>query len=39
LCDQIKAICDFEGIAYQMRPDFIDRAWENLFVKDEKIVH
>jgi len=39
LCDQIKAICDFEGIPYQMRPEFIDRAWENLFVKDEKIVH
>jgi hypothetical protein len=39
LCDQIKAICEFEGIPYQMRPEFIDRAWENLFVKDEKIVH
>ena len=39
LCDQIKAICDFEGIPYQMRPEFIDRAWENLFVKEEKIVH
>jgi hypothetical protein len=39
LCDQIKAICEFEGIPYQMRPDFIDRAWENLFVKEEKIVH
>ena len=39
LCDQIKAICDFEGIPYQMRPEFIDRAWENLFVRDEKIAH
>jgi hypothetical protein len=39
LCDQIKAICDFEGIPYQMRPEFIDRAWENLFVKQEEIVH
>jgi hypothetical protein len=39
LCDQIKAICDFEGIPYQMRPEFIDRAWENLFVKEEKIIH
>jgi hypothetical protein len=39
LCDQIKAICEFEGIPYQMRPEFIDRAWENLFVKEEKIVH
>ncbi|MEQ8367117.1 MAG: ATPase [Roseicyclus sp.] len=39
LLDQIKAICDFEGIPYQMRPEFIDRAWENLYVKEEKIVH
>ena len=39
LCDQIKAICEFEGIPYQMRPEFIDRAWDNLFVKHEKIVH
>jgi hypothetical protein len=39
LCDQIKAICEFEGIPYQMRPEFIDRAWDNLFVRHEKIVH
>jgi hypothetical protein len=39
LIDQIKAICDFEGIEYQMRPDFVDRAWENLYVKEEKIIH
>ncbi|MBF9043268.1 ATPase [Rhodobacterales bacterium HKCCE4037] len=39
LCDQIKAICDFEGIPYQMRPEFIDRAWENLYVREETIVH
>ena len=39
LIDQIRAICDFEGIPYQMRPDLIDRAWANLFVRDEKIVH
>ena len=39
LCDQIKAICDFEGISYQMRPEFIDRAWENLYVTEEDIVH
>lgn len=39
LCDQIKAICEFEGIPYQMTPDFIDRAWENLYVREEKIVH
>jgi predicted ATPase with chaperone activity len=39
LIDQIKAICDFEGIEYQLRPDLIDRAWENLYVREEKIVH
>ncbi len=39
LCDQIKAICEFEGIPYQMRPEFIDRAWENLYVSEEEIVH
>ena len=39
LLDQIIAICEFEGIPYQMRPDLIDRAWENLFVKQEMIAH
>src|SRR6056297_1710424 len=39
LIDQIKAICDFEGIEYELRPDLIDRAWENLYVREEKIVH
>ncbi len=38
LIDQIKSICDFEGIPYQMRPDLLDRAWANMFVKDETIV-
>lgn len=38
LIDQIKSICDFEGIPYQMRPDLLDRAWANMFVKDENIV-
>ena len=35
LLDQIIAICEFEGIPYQMRPDLIDRAWENLFVSPD----
>ncbi len=39
LIDQVKAICDFEGIPYQLRPDLIDRAWENLYVREEKIIH
>ena len=39
LIDQMKAICDFEGIPHQMTPDLIDRAWANMFVRDEKIQH
>ncbi|GAA5065129.1 ATPase [Roseibacterium beibuensis] len=39
LLDQIIAICEFEGIPYQMRPDLIDRAWQNLYVDEEDIVH
>jgi hypothetical protein len=38
LIDQMIAICDFEGIPYQMTPNLIDRAWANMFVKDEVIV-
>ncbi|MGJ5619347.1 ATPase [Sulfitobacter sp. MF3-043] len=38
LIDQMIAICDFEGIPYQMSPDLIDRAWANMFVKDEVII-
>jgi hypothetical protein len=38
LIDQMIAICDFEGIPYKMSPDLIDRAWANMFVKDETIV-
>ncbi|WP_291727763.1 ATPase [Leisingera sp. F5] len=39
LIDQIIAICEFEGIPYQMSPELIDRAWANMFVKDEDIVN
>ena len=39
LIDQMRAICDFEGIPYKMSPDLIDRAWANMFVKEEEIVH
>jgi hypothetical protein len=38
LIEQMIAICEFEGIPYQMTPDLIDRAWANMFVKDEVIV-
>jgi hypothetical protein len=38
LIDQMIAICDFEGMPYQMNPDLVDRAWANMFVRDEVIV-
>ncbi|MBN2629149.1 MAG: ATPase [Rhodobacteraceae bacterium] len=37
LIDQMIAICEFEGLPYQMRPDLIDRAWANMFVRQETI--
>ncbi len=39
LIDQMCAVCDFEGIPYQMTPELVDRAWANMFVREEKIVH
>ncbi|MEO3415542.1 ATPase [Roseovarius sp. CAU 1744] len=39
LIDQMISICEFEGIPYQMTPDLIDRAWANMFVKQEAIAH
>ncbi|WP_121630928.1 ATPase [Tropicibacter alexandrii] len=38
LIDQMMAVCDFEGLPYKMTPELVDRAWGNMFVKDEKIV-
>ncbi|WP_417719830.1 ATPase [Salipiger sp.] len=38
LIDQMIAVCDFEGWPYKMTPELVDRAWANMFVKDEKIV-
>ena len=37
LIDQMVAICEFEGIAYRMTPELADRAWDNMFVREEKI--
>ncbi|MFQ5437423.1 MAG: ATPase, partial [Paracoccaceae bacterium] len=34
LVDQILSICAYEGIAPQMTPDLMDRAWANLFVNE-----
>jgi len=39
LIDQMISICNFEGIPYQMSPDMIDRAWANMFVRQEAIAH
>jgi hypothetical protein len=37
LIDQMIAVCEYERIPYQMSPDLIDRAWGNMFVKQESI--
>ena len=37
LIDQMIAVCEFEGIPNQMSPELIDRAWANMFVRDETI--
>ena len=37
LIDQMLSICAFEGIANQMTPELIDRAWANLFVEESEI--
>lgn len=37
LIDQMISMCEFEGIPNQMTPELIDRAWSNMFVRDEKI--
>ncbi len=37
LVDQIISMCDFDNIPYQMTPELIDRAWGNMFVRDEVI--
>jgi hypothetical protein len=34
LIEQTKAICAFEGVAPQFRPDFLRRAWGNLFLPE-----
>ncbi|MDV7271704.1 ATPase [Thioclava sp. A2] len=39
LIDQMMSICDFEGIPYQMTPELVDRAWANMFVREEHIEH
>jgi hypothetical protein len=37
LIDQMIAMCEFENIPYQMTPEMLDKAWGNMFVREEKI--
>lgn len=37
LIDQMIAICEFEGKPRHMSPELIDRAWQNMFVREEEI--
>lgn len=39
LIEQMMAVCDFENTSYHMTPELIDRAWGNMFVREEKIAH
>ena len=39
LIDQMISVCEYEGIPNQMTPELIDRAWANMYVKDEEIKH
>jgi hypothetical protein len=39
LIDQMISICELEGIPYQMSPELIDRAWSNMYVTEEEIIH
>ena len=38
LIEQMIAVCNFEGWPYRMTPDLVDRAWSNMFVRNEHIV-
>jgi len=34
LIEQTRAICAFEGVPLELRPEFLRRAWGNLFIRD-----
>ncbi|MEM6906778.1 MAG: ATPase, partial [Pseudomonadota bacterium] len=34
LIDQTRAICAFEGVAPELRPEFLAKAWKNLFTRE-----
>ena len=35
LIDQMIAICEFEGTEWRMTPELIERAWANMFVRED----
>ncbi len=37
LIDQMKSICEYQGLPRVMTPDLIDHAWSNMFVEDSDI--
>ena len=37
LIDQMKAICEYQGLPHAMSIDLIDQAWGNMFVEDRDI--
>lgn len=37
LIDQMKSICEYQGLPRVMTPDLIDHAWANMFVEDSDI--
>jgi hypothetical protein len=39
LIDQMIAVCEYERTELKMTPDLVDRAWANMYVKDEEIKH
>jgi len=39
LIDQMIAVCEFEGLPYRMTRALVDRAWANMFVREEAIEH
>jgi hypothetical protein len=34
LIEQVQAISAFEGVAPQFKPEFLNRAWANLFTEE-----
>lgn len=39
LIDQMRSICEFEGIKEEFTPEMIDKAWEHLFLDSADFAH